>query len=121
MVLTDDGSTPVVDANWVVSPTITTTVTLKFNSRIRTARATRPTAKVGTDSPSSKLEDLSNKAQELGDKAQELRYDETWATPRRSGRHGDRCLERPTKTAFWVHRETSGRAEGLQLLGRMVG
>lgn len=75
VVLTDDGSTPVVDANWVV-----TSAYYNDNGNLE-IQLTRKDGSSGnasgdqgaTDSSSSNiLEDLSNKAQELGDKAQEL-------------------------------------------------
>lgn len=61
VILTDDGSTPVVDANWVV-----TSAYYNDNGNLEI----QLTRKDG--SSSNTLEDLSNKAQELGDKAQEL-------------------------------------------------
>ena len=75
VILTDDGSTPVVDANWVV-----TAAYYNDNGNLE-IQLTRKDGSSGnasgdqgtTDSSSSNaLEDLSNKAQELGDKAQEL-------------------------------------------------
>ena len=75
VILTDDGSTPVVDANWVV-----TSAYYNADGNLE-AQLTRKDGSSGnasgdqgaTDSSSSNmLEDLSNKAQELGDKAQEL-------------------------------------------------
>ena len=75
VVLTDDGSTPVVDANWVV-----TSAYYNDNGNLE-VQLTRKDGSSGnasgeqgtTDSSSSNtLEDLSNKAQELGDKAQQL-------------------------------------------------
>lgn len=75
VILTDDGSTPVVDANWVV-----TSAYYNDNGNLE-VQLTRKDSLSGnasgdqgtTDSSSSNtLEDLSNKAQELGDKAQEL-------------------------------------------------
>ena len=75
VILTDDGSTPVVDANWVV-----TSAYYNDNGNLE-IQLTRKDGSSGnasgdqgaTDSSSSNmLEDLSNKAQELGDKAQEL-------------------------------------------------
>ena len=75
VILTDDGSTPVVDANWVVT-------SARYNGdgnlEVQLTRKDGSSGNVsggqgGTDSSSSgALEDLSNKAQELGDKAQEL-------------------------------------------------
>lgn len=75
VILTDDGSTPVVDANWVVTSAyyndnggLEIQLTRKDNS---SGNASGDQG--GADSSSSNtLEDLSNKAQELGDKAQEL-------------------------------------------------
>ena len=75
VILTDDGSTPVVDANWVV-----TSAYYNDNGNLE-IQLTRKDSSSGnasgdqgtTDSLSSNtLEDLSNKAQELGDKAQQL-------------------------------------------------
>lgn len=75
VILTDDGSTSVVDANWVV-----TSAYYNDNGNLE-IQLTRKDGSSGnasgdqgaTDSSSSNtLEDLSNKAQELGDKAQEL-------------------------------------------------
>lgn len=75
VILTDDGSTPVVDANWVVTSayyndngSLEIQLTHKDNSS-----GNASSEQGGTDSSSSNtLEDLSNKAQELGDKAQQL-------------------------------------------------
>lgn len=75
VILTDDGSTPVVDANWVVTSayyndngSLEIQLTHKGNSSVNAS-----SEQGGTDSSSSNaLEDLSNKAQELGDKAQQL-------------------------------------------------
>lgn len=75
VILTDDGSTPVVDANWVVTSAyyngdgnLEVQLTRKDGSS-----GNASSGQDGTDSSSSgALEDLSNKAQELGDKAQEL-------------------------------------------------
>lgn len=61
VILTDDGSTPVVDANWVV-----TSAYYNDNGNLE-IQLTRKDS-----SSSNTLEDLSNKAQELGDKVQEL-------------------------------------------------
>lgn len=75
VILTDDGSMPVVDANWVV-----TSACYNDNGNLE-VQLTRKDGSSGnassdqgtTDSSSSNtLEDLSNKAQELGDKAQQL-------------------------------------------------
>lgn len=75
VILTDDGSTPVVDANWVVTSAyyngdgnLEVQLTRKDGSSGNTSGD-----QGATDSSSSNtLEDLSNKAQELGDKAQQL-------------------------------------------------
>ena len=73
--LTDDGSTPVVDANWVVTSAYYND---NGNLEIQLTRKGSSSGNAsgdqgGADSSSSNtLEDLSNKAQELGDKVQEL-------------------------------------------------
>ena len=75
VILTDGGSTPVVDANWVVTSAyyngdgnLEVQLTRKDGSSGNTSGD-----QGATDSSSSNtLEDLSNKAQELGDKAQQL-------------------------------------------------
>ena len=74
VVLTDDGSTPVVDANWVVtSAYYNDNGNLEIQLTHKNGSGNSPDGQSGTDSSSSNmLEDLSNKAQELGDKAQEL-------------------------------------------------
>lgn len=74
VVLTDDGSTPVVDANWVVtSAYYNDNGNLKIQLTHKNSSGNSSDGQSGTDSSSSNtLEDLSNKAQELGDKAQEL-------------------------------------------------
>lgn len=75
VVLTDDGSTPVVDANWVVTSAY---YNADGNLEVQLARKDGSSGNASgdqgaTDSSSSNmLEDLSNKAQELGDKAQQL-------------------------------------------------
>lgn len=75
VVLTDDGSTPVVDANWVVTSAY---YNADGNLEVQLTRKDGSSGNVSgdqgaTDSSSSNmLEDLSNKAQELGDKAQQL-------------------------------------------------
>ena len=75
VVLTDDGSTPVIDANWVVT---SANYNDNGNLEIQLTRKDGSSGNAsgdqgGADSSSSNtLEDLSNKAQELGDKAQEL-------------------------------------------------
>lgn len=75
VILTDDGSTPVVDANWVVTSAYYND---NGNLEVLLTRKDSSSGNVSgdqgtTDSSSSNtLEDLSNKAQELGDKAQQL-------------------------------------------------
>lgn len=75
VILTDDGSTPVVDANWVVTSAYYND---NGNLEVQLTRKDSSSGNVSgdqgiTDSSSSNtLEDLSNKAQELGDKAQQL-------------------------------------------------
>lgn len=75
VILTDDGSTPVVDANWVVTSAYYND---NGNLEVQLSRKDSSSGNVSgdqgtTDSSSSNtLEDLSNKAQELGDKAQQL-------------------------------------------------
>ena len=74
VVLTDDGSTPVIDANWVVtSAYYNDSGNLEIQLTHKNSSGNSPDGQSGTDSSSSNtLEDLSNKAQELGGKAQEL-------------------------------------------------
>ena len=75
VILTDDGSTPIVDSNWVV-----TSAYYNDNGNLEIQLTHKGSSsgnasgdQGGADSSSSStLEDLSNKAQELGDKAQEL-------------------------------------------------
>ncbi|MFR5807630.1 MAG: hypothetical protein ACLUE3_02700, partial [Collinsella sp.] len=75
VILTDDGSTPVVDANWVVTSAY---YNADGNLEVQLTRKDGSSGNASgdqgaTDSSSSNmLEDLSNKAQELGDKAQQL-------------------------------------------------
>lgn len=75
VILTDDGSTPVVDANWVVTSAY---YNADGNLEVQLTRKDGSSGNASgdqgaTDSSSSNmLEDLSNKAQELGDTAQEL-------------------------------------------------
>lgn len=75
VILTDDGSTLVVDANWVVTSAY---YNADGNLEVQLTRKDGSSGNASgdqgaTDSSSSNmLEDLSNKAQELGDKAQEL-------------------------------------------------
>lgn len=75
VILTDDGSTPVVDANWVVtSAYYNDNGSLEIQLTHRDNSSSNASSEQGaTDSSSSNaLEDLSNKAQELGDTAQQL-------------------------------------------------
>ena len=74
VILTDDGSTPVVDANWVVtSAYYNDNGNLEIQLTHKSSSGNSFDGQSGTDNSSSNtLEDLSNKAQELGDKAQEL-------------------------------------------------
>ena len=74
MVLTDDGSTPVVDANWVVtSAYYNDNGNLEIQLTHKNSSGNSSGGQSGADSSSSNtLEDLSNKAQELGDKAEGL-------------------------------------------------
>lgn len=74
VVLTDDGSTPVVDVNLVVtSAHYNDNGNLEIQLTHKNSSGNSSDGQSGTDSSSSNmLEDLSNKAQELGDKAQEL-------------------------------------------------
>lgn len=74
VILTDDGSTPVVDANWVVtSAYYNDNGNLEIQLTHKNSSGNSSDGQSGTDGSSSNtLEDLSNKAQELGDKAQEL-------------------------------------------------
>lgn len=75
VILTDDGSTPVVDANWVVTSAY---YNGDGNLEVQLTRKDGSSGNVSGDqsgadtSSSNTLEDLSNKAQELGDKAQQL-------------------------------------------------
>ena len=78
VILTDDGSTPVVDGNWVVTSiyyndngNLEVQLAHKSGSNNSTNSASDDQGNAG-DTTSGTLEDLSNKAQELGDKAQEL-------------------------------------------------
>lgn len=75
VILTDDGSTPIVDSNWVVANAYYND---NGNLEIQLTRKDGWSGNASGDqgdadsSSSNTLEDLSNKAQELGDKAQEL-------------------------------------------------
>ena len=75
VILTDDGSTPVVDANWVVtSACYNDDGNLEIQLKRKDSSSGNASGDQGTtdSSSSNTLEDLSNKAQELGDKAQQL-------------------------------------------------
>lgn len=74
VILTDDGSTPVVDANWVVTAAYyNDNGNLEIQLTRKSDSNNTSGDQGGTDSSSSNtLQDLSDKAQELGDKAQEL-------------------------------------------------
>ena len=75
VILTDDGSTPVVDANWVVtSAYYNDNGSLEIQLTRKDGSSGNTSGDQGTtgSSSSNTLEDLSNKAQELGDKAQQL-------------------------------------------------
>jgi len=74
VILTDDGSTPVIDSNWVVtSAYYNDNGNLEIQLTHKNSSGNSSGGQSGADSSSSNtLEDLSNKAQELGDKAQEL-------------------------------------------------
>lgn len=75
VILADDGSTPVVDANWVVTSAY---YNGDGNLEVQLTRKDGSSGNASGDqgtadsSSSNMLEDLSNKAQELGDKAQQL-------------------------------------------------
>ena len=75
VILTDDGSTPVVDANWVVTSAYYND---NGNLEVQLTRKDGSSGNVSSEqgaadsSSSNALEDLSNKAQELGDTAQQL-------------------------------------------------
>lgn len=75
VILTDDGSTPVVDANWVVtSAYYNGDGNLEVQLTHKGGSSGNASGDQGTtdSSSSNMLEDLSSKAQELGDKAQNL-------------------------------------------------
>lgn len=74
VILADDGSTPVIDSNWVVTNAYyNDNGNLEIQLTHKNSYGNSSGGQSGTDSSSSNtLEDLSNKAQELGDKAQEL-------------------------------------------------
>lgn len=74
VILTDDGSTPVIGSNWVVTNAYyNDNGNLEIQLTHKNSYGNSSGGQSGTDSSSSNtLEDLSNKAQELGDKALEL-------------------------------------------------
>ena len=74
VILTDDGSTPIVDSNWVVANAYyNDNGNLEIQLTRKDGWSGNASGDQGADSSSSNtLEDLSNKAQELGDKVQEL-------------------------------------------------
>lgn len=74
VILADDGSTPVIDSNWVVTNAYyNDNGNLEIQLTHKNSYGNSSGGQSGTDSSNSNtLEDLSNKAQELGDKAQEL-------------------------------------------------
>lgn len=75
VILTDDGSMPVVDANWVVTSAFyNDNGNLEVQLTRKDGSSGNASGDQGTTNSSSSntLEDLSNKAQELGDKAQQL-------------------------------------------------
>ena len=74
VILTDDGSTPVIDSNWVVTNAYyNDNGNLEVQLTHKNSYGNSSGGQRGTDSSSSNtLEDLSNKAQELGDTAQNL-------------------------------------------------
>lgn len=74
VILTGDGSTPVIDSNWVVTNAYyNDNGNLEVQLTHKNNYGNSSGDQGGADSSSSNtLEDLSNKAQELGDKAQEL-------------------------------------------------
>lgn len=75
VILTDDGSTPVVDANWVVTSAYYNdngNLEIQFTRKDNSSGNASGDQGTTDSSSSNTLEDLSNKAQELGDKAQEL-------------------------------------------------
>ena len=74
VILTDDGSTPVIDSNWVVTNAYyNDNGNLEIQLTHKNSYGNSSGGQSGTDSSSSNTpEDLSNKAQELGDKALEL-------------------------------------------------
>lgn len=75
VILTDDGSTPIVDANWVVTSAYYNddgNLEVQLTHKGGSSRNASGDQGATDSSSSNMLEDLSGKAQELGDKAQEL-------------------------------------------------
>ncbi len=75
VILTDDGSTPIVDANWVVTSAYYNddgNLEVQLTHKGGSSRNVSGDQGATDSSSSNMLEDLSGKAQELGDKAQEL-------------------------------------------------
>ena len=75
VILTDDGSTPIVDANWVVTSAYYNgdgNLEVQLTHKGGSSRNASGDQGATDSSSSNMLEDLSSKAQELGDKAQNL-------------------------------------------------
>lgn len=75
VILTDDGSTPIVDANWVVTSACYNgdgNLEVQLTHKGGSSRNASGDQGATDSSSSNMLEDLSSKAQELGDKAQNL-------------------------------------------------
>lgn len=75
VILTDDGSTPIVDANWVVTSVYYNgdgNLEVQLTHKGGSSRNASGDQGATDSSSSNMLEDLSSKAQELGDKAQNL-------------------------------------------------
>lgn len=75
VILTDDGSTPIVDANWVVTSAYYNgdgNLEVQLTHKGGSSRNASGDQGAADSSSSNMLEDLSSKAQELGDKAQNL-------------------------------------------------
>lgn len=75
VILTDDGSTPIVDANWVVTSAYYNgdgNLEVQLTHKGGSSRNASSDQGATDSSSSNMLEDLSSKAQELGDKAQNL-------------------------------------------------
>ena len=75
VILTDDGSTPIVDANWMVTSAYYNgdgNLEVQLTHKGGSSRNASGDQGATDSSSSNMLEDLSSKAQELGDKAQNL-------------------------------------------------